>query len=529
GQRTFHYDVAGQLVRRIEPGGQTIEYQYDGQGRRIRATSPERTTDYTWSDHGWLSTITEQANGTERSTALWVNALGELAAIDDTALHWDAAADLPRLVGIGDTPVLHGPAGFTGVGDQLHTPTWRHARATDHTDPWQILEATQQATLDLPAGTALTADGGLQIAGLEWMGARVYDAGARGFLSVDPIAPPAGTAWSASPYSYAGNDPLHMVDPHGLEPVSDAELQAYADGLQGPLARGASAVGDWLSENREYIFAGALVAGGVVVMATGFGGPLGAAMISGALTSGGLSAGMQKYTNGSVDWAAASREALLGGLLGGVGAGASNLTKSFLVGKSSSAKAAYDTYKGAESVRQAGTGLWSKLNGTTKYAEAAKLGAGKNFNTLVDNYVRDIAGDTMSNMATTNTSYILDVALNDDKDFDFTEFAATNGSAVFESTVSATFKFGSGGVNMPVDLTEDSPTSQKVGRFTREFLTGTAIDSTSTFVDWQITRGLEGEAVSSEDRAEDMIDSGASNLGSGLHESFPNIHIGGGK
>src|SRR5699024_7660571 len=156
----------------------------------------------------------------------------------------------------------------------------------------------------------------------------------------------------------------------------------------------------------------ALVAGGVVVMATGFGGPLGAAMISGALTSGGLSAGMQKYTNGSVDWAAASREALLGGLLGGVGAGASNLPKSFLVGKSSSAKAAYDTYKGAESVRQAGTGLWSKLNGTTKYAEAAKLGAGKNFNTLVDNYVRDIAGDTMSNMATTNTSYILDVALN---------------------------------------------------------------------------------------------------------------------
>src|SRR5699024_7520507 len=126
GQRTFHYDVAGQLVRRTEPGGQTIEYQYDGQGRRIRATSPERTTDYTWSDHGWLSTITEQANGTERSTDLWVNALGELAAIDDTALHWDAAADLPRLVGIGDTPVLQGSAGFTGVGDQLHTPTWRH-------------------------------------------------------------------------------------------------------------------------------------------------------------------------------------------------------------------------------------------------------------------------------------------------------------------------------------------------------------------------------------------------------------------
>ena len=37
----------------------------------------------------------------------------------------------------------------------------------------------------LPTGVALTADGGLSIAGLEWLGARVYDPAARGFLSTE--------------------------------------------------------------------------------------------------------------------------------------------------------------------------------------------------------------------------------------------------------------------------------------------------------------------------------------------------------
>lgn len=38
----------------------------------------------------------------------------------------------------------------------------------------------------------LTADGGITVAGLEWMGARAYDPVAREFLSVDPLAPVTG-------------------------------------------------------------------------------------------------------------------------------------------------------------------------------------------------------------------------------------------------------------------------------------------------------------------------------------------------
>ncbi|WP_375504202.1 Hint domain-containing protein [uncultured Jatrophihabitans sp.] len=57
-------------------------------------------------------------------------------------------------------------------------------------------------------------------------------------------------------------------------------------------------------------------------MATGVGGPIGAAMIGGALMSGGLSAGTQQYQNGSVDWGQVGVDAAIGGVAGLAGGGA---------------------------------------------------------------------------------------------------------------------------------------------------------------------------------------------------------------
>lgn len=125
------------------------------------------------------------------------------------------------MIGVNDTAVLRGPAGLTGIGEQWTASGWRTARATETNEPWQALGADE----GLPGGFQITADGGIQVAGLEWMGARAYDPAARGFLSVDPLAPPPGAGWSANPYSYAGNDPLHAIDPLGLAPISDDELR----------------------------------------------------------------------------------------------------------------------------------------------------------------------------------------------------------------------------------------------------------------------------------------------------------------
>ena len=89
------------------------------------------------------------------------------------------------------------------------------------------------------------------------------------------------------------------------------------------LQNAASAAGNWLSDNWEYIAAGAMVVAGVAVMCTGVGGPVGAAMMAGALTSAGGSIWSQKSANGTVDWGTVLRDGAVGAATGLIGGGAS--------------------------------------------------------------------------------------------------------------------------------------------------------------------------------------------------------------
>ncbi|ALS58051.1 RHS repeat-associated core domain-containing protein [Rathayibacter toxicus] len=265
---------------------------------------------------------TEKEKETETVTRLWVDVLGELATVNDTPLWWDSAAGSLDVIAIGDTPLLRTPGGITGVGDQWNIPGWRSERDTLHGDPWTANHATGPnagtsgdaagagggdpfAGLSLPDGLALTTSGAVTIGGLEWMGHRAYDPTTRGFLSTDPLPPIPGTSWAANPYAFAGNDPVHALDPTGLSPITDTQLQAYRDGNHGVFA----AAGDWLAHNWEYLAGAAMVIGGGALMLTGIGGPIG-----GMLIAAGADVIIQKATTGSVNWTETAITAATGGL-----------------------------------------------------------------------------------------------------------------------------------------------------------------------------------------------------------------------
>ena len=327
----YVHDVAGQLLARRSSTG-TSEYRYDTVGRRVAEDGPEGERRFAWDERGFLRSVTTLTRTDDRVSArthlMRVDALGELADLDGAPVLWDSAATVPSLAHVGGlsvagfgplTGLLPDPGeGSEGSGGRWLTPGAR-SRATS-SDPWAVPTGTDPE--GLAGQVAVGQQGGLLVDGLEWMHNRVYDPASRGFLSVDPLEPALGATGWGNPYAFAGNDPRNASDPWGLAPVSDADLQAYRDSNNGSLRNAASAATSWVKDNWEYIAAGALIVGGVAVMCTGIGGPIGAAMIGGALMSGGLSAGMQKHETGSVDWGKVGVDAAIGGVAGLAGGGA---------------------------------------------------------------------------------------------------------------------------------------------------------------------------------------------------------------
>ena len=335
--RHYTYDAAGQLTRvdagrgaGEDTGGEGLSawFSYDAAGRRVREEHADGTIrTYGWGPLARLETVTIDSALERARTSLFIDALGELAALDGRPLDWDSAAPVPAPLSAAGAGALSVP-GFTATtGGGWQAPGWRTTRTTSGGggDVWAVGAGTP---LDTPAGPAA---GGMLLGGagelvlpggLELLGARVHDPATRAFLSPDPQQPTTGAGWAGNPYAYAANNPVAFTDPSGLHPLTDAEFDQWKD----QHTTGLAAAGDWLKDNWEYIAAGAAVAAGVALMFTGVGGPAGVALmsLSGALTSGGISIAQQKHDNGSVDWGRIGVEAAIGAIPipGGGGAAA---------------------------------------------------------------------------------------------------------------------------------------------------------------------------------------------------------------
>ncbi|KUL25122.1 RHS repeat-associated core domain-containing protein [Actinoplanes awajinensis] len=287
----YRYDAAGQLLSRTDGDART-RFEYDADGCRTAAIGPDGRVDYRWDAYGRLTGVGD--------IVVEVDPLGELASVGGVPVWWNSADPIGAPCWIGGDPVVTGGA-------------------PDGRDDWGS-----------PAATApgVGFRGELEFGGLVWLRNRVYSPADRTFLSPDPLPGLPGTGWANHPYHYAGNDPVNLTDPLGLRPVTDAELRAYRDEMSSGFFEDA---GEWVGDNWEYIAAGAMIVGGVALMFTGVGGPAGIALMaaSGGLLSAGISAGVQKYTTGGVDWAQVGKDGLIGAVSGAVGGGAG-----MLVGKS---------------------------------------------------------------------------------------------------------------------------------------------------------------------------------------------------
>ncbi|WP_238789222.1 DUF6531 domain-containing protein [Rothia dentocariosa] len=335
-----------------------VSYTYNAAGQRTGQKSitsdgviQERT--YTWGITGALATVsdtTTDAHGAEvpglcSRLRIYADATGVATAITGNdqvtvPLLWDPASSAPQLLGAGSIPVAGTDGGFsqaavpggfdpwsvpgvpnTGVGfGALSAPGLGTISATGAAAsqipglpsalgaPGVSGASALLTSVGLPEGVSFTGSGTLAVSGLALMGARVFDPSSKKFLSQDPLPPIVGAGWFADSYSFLGHDPVGMIDPWGTQPVSQNEFKKYTREQR---------MENW----KTALTVVATVATVASIFVTGPVGLIALGALAGA--AGGAASSMKMKADGSgIDWGAAGKGALKGGVTGALTAGA---------------------------------------------------------------------------------------------------------------------------------------------------------------------------------------------------------------
>ncbi len=255
--------------------------------------------------------------------------VGSAAGFDASVMHplvWDENSFVPRVLGMGGSslPSVGSLVPGAGSGAGLLDPYgWASLGVVAPAVP-SVQGASAGGVPVLPDSlVGVSAASGLVLgsSGFEVLGARVVDSRVGRFTAPDPLSAPVGAGWGADPFSLVGGDPVSLVDPWGLSPVSFEEYEEYRQ--ERIKNKGAIMAARWLQ----------VAAVTVVVASVFFGGPFIAGLVFGAVAGGleGLAAGLEKTKNGQIDWVQVGLEGLYGftkGLVtGGVAKAFTHTTK----------------------------------------------------------------------------------------------------------------------------------------------------------------------------------------------------------
>lgn len=397
--------------------------------------------------------------------------VGSVAGFDASVMHplvWDENSFVPRVLGMGGSsmPSVGSLVPGAGSGAGLLDPYgWASLGVAAPAVPSVQGAPASGGVPVLPdslVGVSAASGVVLGSTGFEVLGARVVDSRVARFTAPDPLVAPVGAGWGADPFSLVGGNPVSLVDPWGLSPVSVEDFNKYREqkgssGITGWVKRTATNVANgavtlwnqgkklyqaatnsakdlwnkattivkvgwdktkkWVGENWEYVVGGAMVIAGAVIGAVGAGtGPLGGALlggVSGALMGAGMSVIEQKASGGKVDWSKAGKEALKGAVTGAVTGlvtgGLSNL-KNLANGvtKMSGIADMATKYPKLAKVEQATSAMVSKVTApVTPYARG--FGEMMNKSKLVD----DVAKETITGGLNNVASYYMDDTVKD--------------------------------------------------------------------------------------------------------------------
>ena len=315
--------------------------------------------------------------------------VGSVAGFDASVMHplvWDENSFVPRVLGVGGSsmPSVGSLVPGAGSGAGLLDPYgWVSLGVVAPAVP-SAQGASSGSVPVLPdslVGVSAASGVVLGSSGFEVLGARVVDSRVGRFTAPDPLVAPVGAGWGADRFSLVGGNPVLLVDPWGLSPVSVEDFEKYREqkassGITGWVKRTATNVANgavtlwnqgkklyqaatetakdlwnkavegakvawnnravlaknawdktkkWFGENWEYLAGAGLVALGIGISALSVaGGPLTMVVfgaLGGAISSAGTSMFTQKAQKGSVDTGEVLKDAAIGAVVGGITGG----------------------------------------------------------------------------------------------------------------------------------------------------------------------------------------------------------------